>query len=47
MPVKSNRTLALSVENKDKGNFISIESLGWKQAPQATFISGDWIFRYA
>ena len=27
LPVKSNRTLALSVENKDKGNFISIESL--------------------
>jgi hypothetical protein len=27
LPVKSNRTLALSVEDKDKGNFISIESL--------------------
>ena len=27
LPVKSNRTLTLSVGNKDKGNFISIESL--------------------
>ena len=48
LPVKSNRTLALSGKDKHKGIFISIESRSdWKQAPQATFISGDWIFRCA
>jgi hypothetical protein len=47
LPVKSNRSLALSEKDKHKGAFISIESLRLEAGSQATFISGDWIFRCA
>jgi hypothetical protein len=47
LPVKSNRTLALSEKDKKKAPSSASSRSDWKQAPQATFISGGWIFRCA
>ena len=47
LPVKSNRTLALSEKDKNKGAFISIESLRLEAGSTSDVYLRGWIFRCA